>query len=78
MAYDIGDRVRWHDWADEPERTGVVLEVDSRYDYYQVLVDRRRVNETQMCMGTPGKMLNGLADPLPDNVVQLDQFRREA
>lgn len=74
--YKINDRVQWSDWADEPNRTGVIIDVDQRYNYYTVDVDPIHAGGPHMCMGTPEKFIEGLADPLPDNVVNLDDLRR--
>ena len=75
MFYSVEDRVRWVVWADEPERTGVVLEVDEEFDYYIIREDKKRAGDKQMHVGLPGRSILGLMAALPDNVVLLDNFR---
>lgn len=72
--YNIEDRVQWSDWDDEPNKTGMVVEVDRSCDYYNILVDGRSAIDPRMMAGLPGKSIIGLVDPLPDNVIQ---FRRK-
>ncbi len=84
IKYQIGDRVTWQDWPDEPMRTGEIYEADHELDYYFALDDLPNSDGVRMSHGAPGRHFLGYADdhefdisgPGADNVIHLDAWRK--